>query len=348
MRLLLLYVLAMNAIAQAPVWKFAVSGDSRNCGNVVMPAIAQGVRDSGAQFYWHLGDFRAQYDFDEDMRPPAKLGIVAAPMNISTYQARAWPAFIEKQLTPFGNVPVFLAIGNHETIPVNGREQYLTQFADWLEAAPIREQRLKDDATDHKLRTYYHWIQGGVDFITLDNASTDRLEDAQLNWLKLVLTRAEADPEVHTVVTGMHAAFPGSVGESHSMSDWAQGDKSGRQAYQALWDMHKRSGKRVYVLASHSHFFMENVYGTETWKGKVLPGWIVGTAGAVRYQLPPATGKSRKAMTGVYGFLIGTVAADGAITFEFQNLALDDLLKANAGSQPEALVRWCFAENKAF
>jgi hypothetical protein len=48
-------------------WRFAVSGDSRNCGDVVMPSIARGARKDGAKFYWHLGDFRAIYDFDPDM-----------------------------------------------------------------------------------------------------------------------------------------------------------------------------------------------------------------------------------------------------------------------------------------
>ena len=33
-----------------PVWKFAVSGDSRNCGDIVMPAIAGAVLKSGASF----------------------------------------------------------------------------------------------------------------------------------------------------------------------------------------------------------------------------------------------------------------------------------------------------------
>jgi hypothetical protein len=45
------------------VFRFAVSGDSRNCGDIAMPAIAAGVRKDGAQFYWHLGDYRAIYDF---------------------------------------------------------------------------------------------------------------------------------------------------------------------------------------------------------------------------------------------------------------------------------------------
>ena len=49
-------------------WSFAVSGDSRNCGDIVMPGIAEGVRADKAQFYWHLGDYRATYDFKE-IRP---------------------------------------------------------------------------------------------------------------------------------------------------------------------------------------------------------------------------------------------------------------------------------------
>ena len=53
---------------RAEAWKFAISGDSRNCGDIVMPAIAAGVRSDGAEFYWHLGDYRAMSNFDEDYR----------------------------------------------------------------------------------------------------------------------------------------------------------------------------------------------------------------------------------------------------------------------------------------
>ena len=48
-------------------WSFAVSGDSRNCGDIVMPGIAAGVFADQAKFYWHLGDYRANYDFDQDL-----------------------------------------------------------------------------------------------------------------------------------------------------------------------------------------------------------------------------------------------------------------------------------------
>ena len=51
-------------------------------------------------------------------------------------------------------------------------------------------------------------------------------------------------------------------------------------------------------------------------------------------------------MTDVYGYLLATVAADGGISFAFQKLAVDDLLKANDAKFPEPLVRWCYNENR--
>src|ERR1019366_1919417 len=47
-------------------WTFAVSGDSRNCGDFVMPAIAAKVKAEKDTFYWHLGDFRWITMPDED------------------------------------------------------------------------------------------------------------------------------------------------------------------------------------------------------------------------------------------------------------------------------------------
>ncbi|PYX86690.1 MAG: hypothetical protein DMG68_14560 [Acidobacteria bacterium] len=52
-----------------------------------------------------------------------------------------------------------------------------------------------------------------------------------------------------------------------------------------------------------------------------MPGWIVGTAGAVRYRLPANAPKS--ARTDVYGYLLGTVNAGGqpgVIKFEFREI----------------------------
>jgi hypothetical protein len=339
------------AFAQAPAqppapWKFAVSGDSRNCGDIVMPAIASSVLASRSEFYWHLGDFRAIYTFDEDIVPPASLRLPTKPLNIIQYETAAWPDFIAHQIAPFGALPVFLATGNHETIPPATREQYLLQFADWLTAPALQAQRLKDNPQDRKLRAYYHWVQHNIDFITLDNASRDQFDDDQVKWLRSVLDRDEKSGQIQTIVVGMHAALPGSLGDDHSMSNWPQGNQSGRAVYDALWHAETTAHKHVYLVASHSHYYMEDVFRTNTWKGKVLPGWIVGTAGAVRYRLPAGTVPSRKAMTDVYGYLTGAAAADGSVTFAFHPLNEADLLRTSQGKYADALVHWCYEQNK--
>ena len=86
-------------------WSFAVSGDSRNCGDVIMPAIAQRSRRERAQFYWHLGDLRAIYNIDEDMQKLAELQ--KKPFTISSYEQAAWDDFIQNQIIPFADTPFF-------------------------------------------------------------------------------------------------------------------------------------------------------------------------------------------------------------------------------------------------
>jgi len=341
-------LLRCSLLAQNPPgrsWKFAVSGDSRNCGDIVMPSIAAGVHKSGAVFYWHLGDFRAIYELDEDMSPPAVLGLHNKPLETPAYLKQAWPDFIAHQIVPFAPLPVYLLMGNHEAIPPMTREAWLVQFADWLETPALRAQRLKDDPSDHKLHAYYHWIERNIDFISLDNSTPDEFDPDQMTWLHAVLERDEASPEIRTIVAGMHEALPGSMSRLHSMSQSPLGNKSGREAYEALWHAHDSAHKRVYVLASHSHYYMDNIFETADWKDKVLPGWIIGTAGAVRYKLPVEATPAQHAETNVYGYMIATVTPDGAVSFEFQRLSLDDLRAINASAYPEPLMRWCYENN---
>jgi hypothetical protein len=326
-------------------WRFAVSGDSRNCGDIVMPAIAAGVHKSGAVFYWHLGDFRAIYRLDEDMSPPPELGLQNKPLDTRTYLREAWPDFIAHQIAPFGSLPVYLLMGNHETVPPMTREAWLVQFADWLETPALRAQRLKDDPLDHKLHAYYHWIERNIDFISLDNSTPDQFDPDQMKWLHGVLARDEASPQIQTIVAGMHEALPGSFSREHSMSESPPGDQSGREAYAALWHAHDTAHKRVYVLASHSHFYMDNIFETADWKDKVLPGWIVGTAGAQRYKLPPEATAAQHAQTNVYGYMIATVTPGGEVSFAFERLSLDDLRAISGSTYPEALIRWCYDNN---
>lgn len=333
------------AWAQSGEWRFAVSGDSRNCGSVVVPAIAQGVAADGAQFYWHLGDFRALVDFDEDMVGRTSGG----KLTIKEYLNTAWDDFIQNQIKPFGNVPVFLGIGNHELESAKNRSDYIVQFGDWLATPILQKQRLADDPKDLKLKTYYHWIQGPVDFITLDNASHDQFSAAQIGWLEGVLKRAGANPAVKTVVVGMHAALPDSLSAGHSMNEWAEGVESGRRVYQDLLAFRKDARKNVYILASHSHFFMENIYNTDyiLAHGGVLPGWIIGTAGAVRYRLPSEAARAKNARTDVYGYLLGNVHPDGTIDFSFHEVTQKDVPQSVQQRIQAATIEQCFTGNKS-
>ncbi|MGB8768758.1 MAG: hypothetical protein WCC92_04035 [Candidatus Korobacteraceae bacterium] len=347
--LTLLLVACVTAVlgAQVPpdstaTWKFAVSGDSRNCGDIVMPAIAEGVRRDGASFYWHLGDYRAISRFDEDYlrTHPAS--------SISAYFAAAWPDFIQHQLQPFGDLPVFLEIGNHELVPPMTKGQYIAQFAEWLNKPVVQQQRLADNPSDHVLKTYYHWIERGVDFISVDNASPEEFDAGQMTWLKGVLTNDAKNSAVRTVVLGMHAALPDSSSAGHSMNDSAQEQSSGRIVYAQLVAFRNSTKKHVYVLASHSHFVMNNIYATACHpEGDVLPGWIVGSAGAVRYRLPKDHGAATIAMTDVYGYLLATVAPDGSMTFEFKEAKEADVPASVVTEFSHEQVEWCFTQNKA-
>jgi len=311
-----------------------------------MPAIAAGVHTRGAVFYWHLGDFRTIYKLDEDMSPPADLGLHNQPLDTPTYIKQAWPDFIAHQMVPFGALPVYLLMGNHETVAPMTREAWLVQFADWLETPTLRAQRLRDDPRDRKLHAYYHWRERNVDFISLDNSTPDQFDPDQMTWLHGVLARDEASPQIRTIVVGMHEALPGSVSRTHSMSESSLGDKSGREAYEALWHARDAAHKHVYVLASHAHLYMDNVFETADWKDRVLPGWIIGTAGAQRYKLPPETTAAQHAQTNVYGYLIAAVTLDGAVSFHFEQLSLEDIRAISGAAYPEPLIRWCYENNK--
>ncbi len=341
------HVSAVRAQEQSPSapWNFAVSGDSRNCGDVVMPAIAAGAVAHHAAFYWHLGDLRKIYDFDEDMQhEPEHL---SKPMTISEYEQIAWPDFITSQINSFGSLPFFLGIGNHETIAPKTRELFVQQFADWLDEPVLREQRLRDDPANHMLEAYYHWIDRGVDFINLDNATADQFDNAQMKWFEGVLRHDTDNDEIHTLIVGMHEALPDSISAGHSMNESAQGTESGLRAYLDLLKIQNDAHKRVYVLASHSHYYMANIFNTDYWRthGGVLPGWIIGTAGAVRYPLPPNYKDADAAETNVYGYLLATVQPDGQIQFTFEKLATSDIPAPVTQRFTSAFVGWCFAQN---
>ncbi len=340
-------------------WQFAVSGDSRNCGDVVMPAIAASVLSHHPEFYWHLGDFRAIYRFDEDYasrslpdlraaNPFSPSTLLVSNLSFGKYLFGAWPDFIHSQLDSFGKLPVFLGIGNHEVIPPMSRDAWLKQFAPWLDTPLLRQQRLADPDAASSPRSYYHWKMRGVDFITLDNASNDQFDPAQLQWLHAVLARDDSDPTVKSIVAGMHKALPDSISFSHSMNESAAGASSGREAYRALLDARQHHGKNVYILASHSHLFLANIFNTACSRknGGVLPGWIVGTAGAVRYRLPEDISSADFAATDVYGYLLATVHPDGVIDFRFQQVDENSVPDGVRKMYTPEFLNWCFTQNR--
>jgi len=333
-----------RAAPRAAPWTFVVSGDSRNCGDVVMPSIAAGTHAGHARFYWHLGDLRFIRDFDQDYRQ------LNPKATIAEYLADAWGDAQRNQIEPFGDIPVFLAIGNHEVIPPKSREAFMLTFADWLDAPAIREQRLRDDPHDHRVRTYFHWSIEGIDFVSLDNASPEQFDDGQLQWLKGVLERDRRDPEVRAIVVGMHEALPDSLAHSHSMDDELIEQTTGRLVYAQLLEL--RASKPVYVLASHLHLVIEGIFDTPYWRehGGVLPGWIIGSAGAVRYALPPGAQQAKLARTHVYGYLLATVQPRGAndhdpIRFEFHEVGEAAVPPSVMERFGASFVRQCYEQN---
>ncbi len=354
----LLLVFVATAVAAAPPpeppgsWAFAVSGDSRDCGDVVMPkitwAIENGPDTPAADFYWHLGDFRRMYEPDCDFVKRSLPGwdCSARPIDqlppgaVARYLDGAWEDFVDRQLGAFKKTPVFLAIGNHELYGTT-RDDVRRRFRAWLASNDLHAQRNADAA--HGLygtegETYYHWVRKGIDFITLDNAD-GFLPPAELVWLSKVLALDAASDAVRTIVVGMHATLPYSKTRSHGMDSSCAGLCSGQHAYDLLFRAQNLGGapekrKNVYVFSSHTHDYIADVYDTPEHAGQILPGWVIGTAGALQYR-----------DTIKYGYLRVEVLPDGTIRPVFREVGPDSPPRL-AGPEGNALTDFCFRLNK--
>ena len=344
----------MNAADQKEkpsTWYFAVAGDSRNCGDIVMPAIAGDAKKQNVSFYWHLGDLRRTSSADEDFI--AEKAHTGKPTDLAEYHKEEWDDFIQNQINAWGDTPFYLGIGNHETTTPKSRAQFIEKFHAYLDRPDVREQRLKDNSKDEEPHTYYHWMRNGIDFIFLDNATKDQFNDVQMRWIKDVLARDKSDSAITTLVVGMHEALPESISANHSMNESTEAAiKNGREVYELLLKMQNESHKIVYVLASHSHYFMEGTFNTPYWRehGGILPGWIIGTAGAQRYRLPPEAKEARQAQTDVYGYLLATVNPEGqppgTIQFEFKEITEGTIPSDVVEKFTKETVRECFAGNR--
>jgi len=320
-----------------------------------MPAIAAGARRDGARFYWHLGDLRAIYRVDADYAQENRFRHFSPRPSLNDYLHTAWDDFLQHQVTPFGEMPFFLGIGNHELAPPKTRDQYRVTFATLLDNAQLHGQRAQD-ATGHAIPTtepdqsYNHWVINGVDFINLDNAENDAFDAKQLDWFDAVLAADLADASIRSVVVGMHDPLPHSLADDHSMCATTDGVRSGEHVYRRVAEAQAK--KPVYLLASHQHYFLANVYDTAYWRrpgphAGVVPGWIIGTAGAERYALPSGTSEGPDARQHVYGYLLGTVHADGRITFAFREVTESQLQAARGADYEPDVVQQCIANNPA-
>jgi len=354
--LITLIVAAVPARAEDPApagtWYFAFSGDSRDCGDLIMPKIAHDIEGLRAttpvELYWHLGDFRRLYgpdcdivkrthpDWDCKSRPEGELG--GDEMN--RYLDGAWDDFIERQVAPFSSTPFFLGIGNHE-LAARTRDEFRRKFQKWLTAGPIHLQRVQEASKgfySNEGDTYYHFVKKGVDFIYLDNADGASFSAAQLAWLGKVLANDAADSSVKTIVAGMHEALPYSKQRGHAMDASCQGLCSGEQAYDLLFRAQQMAGKHVYVFASHAHLFVTDAFGGQPeHAGQVLPGWVVGTAGAEQYRQDSDPIQ--------YGYALVTVHPDGTLDVAFREVKRDSPPLAT-GTGADQLTAFCFERNK--
>jgi hypothetical protein len=322
-----------------------------------MPKIAASIvtkaQQTPVKFYWHLGDFRAFYRMDCDWAKRKDEATTCAKDHVPyeaipkelqptpEYVNAAWQDFIDYQVAPFekAGIPVYLGIGNHELIK-RTPAQYTATFNKWLGQPAILKQQKVDDARKIPPRdsqTYFHFVLNGVDFISLDNANIYNQDpgthkpdpgfsDAQLTWLAAILKSDAANHAIKAVVVGMHAALPGSVSQRHAMDKTCESLCHGYQAYRYI-SAFKKSGKPVLVLASHSHYVESNIYDTPEHTNDVLPGWIIGTAGAEQYRNQIK-----------YGYLLVEVRSNGQFNPSFQEV------KADPADQ-NSITKYCFEKN---
>jgi hypothetical protein len=294
-------------------------------------------------FYWHLGDYRWMSQPDEDLVSMLPAG---KSLSVDEYRRIAWDDFLTRQMAAFGSMPVFLGRGNHENVPPMTRAGYIAKFSSFLDRPEIAAQRKADGAEGGPVGPWYHWTREGVDFITLDNSSREEFSDAQLRWLRGVLDRDLAPGSgIRAIVAGMHEALPHSTGSEHAMDDWESGERTGDLVYTWFYDA-QAAGKHVYLIASHSHYYSPDIFDTSYWRqhaSRVVPGLIIGAAGAYRYALPRDA--NRAAKTHFYGFVQGIVHEDGQIDLQLRELSEDDLKQNRWPNAPLDAIHECFQNN---
>lgn len=148
----------------------------------------------------------------------------------------------------------------------------------------------------------------------------------------------------------MHESLPDSYSMDHSMNQGSDHGDSGRTIYKRLLEFRKNTGKPVHVFSSHSHYFLTNIYNTGAWQtnGGVLPGWLVGTAGAQHYSVPPEVKSFATWAENEYGYTVVHVTPGGgsrSVEVEFVPISRKDLAPEAESQFGPDTINFCFSEN---
>ena len=126
----------------------------------------------------------------------------------------------------------------------------------------LRAQRRKNTPADPRVTSYYHWIDRRIAFYFLDNATDDQFDDAQVAWFERALTRNSADRSIRTIVARMNKPPPNGYDTATSIKRSPRPRRPDDIVYTDLLKAQRDGHKRVYVLASHQHFYMEDASPT--------------------------------------------------------------------------------------
>ena len=244
------------------------------------------------------------------------------PPSIADYLQTAWTDFSQHQVQPFGDMPFFLGIGNHELIAPKTRNQFLIEFESLLDQPELQGSSAAKDAallaalnSRRMARTYYHWIERGVDFINLDNATDDAFDVAQLAWFDAVVD-CRSRRQAHHDDRSRHARVA-AVQQVRRPQHVHEHERTHAAACMSTRGSRRRTRRGMCTCCRAIRISTSPMPTTPSTGaiaangGVVLPGWVIGTAGAERYALPAEVTPGADAREHVYGYLTGTVAPDG-------------------------------------
>lgn len=202
--------------------RLAIGGDSRNDSSHVVPWAFKEARKWGAKAFFFLGDLEF---------------------------TRAQDRLFAPQLADLGDIPFYLAIGNHEAellgVRLPGNHAVKEFKEDFLKGLDVYFAPLDDEVV------YSADLGNAVHFIALDNVSRkhEGFGSGQLAWLEGDLSAARAANKV--ILVGMHKALANNPVTTHAMDEDGANAIRDSEAALALFKKYKVA----MVFVSHSHMY---------------------------------------------------------------------------------------------